>query len=67
MDTVEKVVYTIWSPMPNSRSYPNTKTATNAVIEHYDFDPINPISSTGSISINGHLKGNTIENMQPQR
>lgn len=56
----------IWSPMPNSRSYPNTKTATNAVVEGDGGDPINPISSTGSISINDHLKGNTIENMQPQ-
>ncbi len=56
----------IWSPISNSRYYPSTKTATNSVVEGEGGDPVDPISSSGSISINDHLKGNTVATMQPQ-
>ena len=37
------------------------------VVEGEDGDPVNPISSSGSISINeDHFKGNTVDVMQPQ-
>lgn len=56
----------IWSPISNSRYYPSTKTTTNSVVEGYGGDPVDPISSSGPISINDHLKGNTIDVMKPQ-
>lgn len=56
----------IWSPISNSRYYPSTKTTTNSIVEGSGGDPVNPISSSGPISINDHLKGNTVDVMQPQ-